>query len=343
MLHNWQSRSMSWCVVITMIALVACQKQKNVTLDQTIEPAPTLTMTSMAIASETPSPTITPTVIPPCYQTALPESIMESYAIQGWQAFAQSAGFSIALYYFPADCSTDSLERDGQAILYGNLLHQDQVGLVVLNPVESSSLGKLYQHLIQHEYWQMGPEDYPAVLDDPQGMNKNLVFLRVDELNGDNTIIGNPLVVMTSLAEHEYIHIVQSRNNSDLAGMVWNDKDYQAFIEGYANIGNASSQRYYFETKAAIEILQSLDLMNRSGNLQPRLLVELEKQDPTAGIFNESTPFVYDRHVRAFFLRVGGQAYIDSLEVGEISPLALFCRAGSGDLAAYGLMREILR
>jgi len=326
-----------------MMVLVACQKQNNVTLNQTIEPTPSLTMTSMAIPSEMPSPTITPTVIPPCYQTSPSESIMGSYAIQGWQAFAQSAGFSIILYYFPADCSTDSLERDGQAILFGDQLHQDQVGLVVLNPIESGSLGKLYQHLIQHEYWQMGPEDYPAILDDTEGMNKNLVFLRLDELNGDNTIIGNPLVVMASLAEHEYIHIVQSRNNPNLASMVWNDKDYQAFIEGYANIGNASSQRYYFETKAAIEILQSLDLMNRSGSLQPKLEAELEKQDLTAGIFNESMPFVYDRHVRAFFLRVGGQAYIDSLEEGEISPMALFCRAGSGDLAAYGLIREILR
>ncbi len=90
------------------------------------------------------------------------------------------------------------------------------------------------------------------LLDDSTGASRNLVFLRVNELNGDQTIIGNPLTVLTSLAEHEYIHVAQSRNNPDLAEMVWTDKDYQYFIEGYANIGNVSSQRYYFETQDAI-------------------------------------------------------------------------------------------
>ncbi len=258
------------------------------------------------------------------------------------QAFAKSAGFTIILFYFPADCPPDSLERDGQSILYGNLLQEGQVGLVILNPVEGGSLGLLYQHLIQHEYWQMGPEDYPAVLENPVGLNKNLVFLRLDELNGDNTIIGNPLVVMTSLAEHEYIHVAQSRNNPDLASMVWNDREYQALIEGYANIGNASSQRYYFETKAAIEILQSLDLMNRNGLLQDKIIAALESMELDLNQFKGIPAPVYDRHIQAFFLRVGGQAYLDALDQGEISPYVLFTRAGSGDLTAFELMQAVL-
>jgi hypothetical protein len=39
---------------------------------------------------------------------------------------------------------------------------------------------------------------------------------------------------------------------------------------------------------------------------------------------------------------VGGQAYVDALQQGEISPYVLFCRAGSGDLAAYKIIKEIL-
>jgi hypothetical protein len=307
---------------------------------------PTVIATHTAtVAIPTPSvtfePTVKPKLSPACYQSELPPDIATSYAIQGWQVFAAQADFNLTYFYFPPDCPADSLELDGQNLLYSDFAGKDQVGLVILYPVNVGILGALYQHLISHEYWQMGPEDYPALLEDSPGMNKNLIFLRVDELNGDQTIIGNPLIVLTSLAEHEYIHIAQGRNNPDLANMVWSDKDYQYFIEGYANIGNASSQRYYFETQAAIATLQNLDLMNRGGELQSRIAAALEKQGLDSLSFLAADLPVYDRHIQAFFLRVGGQAYLDGLRQGEISPYLLFTRAGSGDLAAYSVINDI--
>ena len=245
------------CLFFTLI-LVACNT--HLTPDS-LPPSPAVYETFTGIV--TPEPTNPPT----CYQAVLPADIANSYAIQGWQEYATQIGISLRYFYFPEDCPVDHLEQESQEILYGDLIPEDQVGLVILNPVDSGTFGAFYRHLIEHEYWQMGPEDYPALLEDKAAVNKNLVFLRFNELNGDDTIIGDPLTVLASLAEHEYIHIAQSRNNPDLADMVWADKDYQFFIEGYANIGNASSQRYYFETKSAIEILQNLDQLNRSGNL----------------------------------------------------------------------------
>jgi hypothetical protein len=302
----------------------------------------TLTAEALSVVT-TPVQTPEPTDSPTCYQTVLPAEIANSYAILGWQDYSSQAGFSIKYFYFPADCPADSSERDGQRILFGDLVAEGVVGLVILNPVEIGSLGALYQHLIQYEYWQMGPEDYPALLEDKASVNRNLIFLRVDELNGDETIIGDPLTVLTSLAEHEYIHISQSVNNPDLANMVWTDKDYQYFIEGYANIANASSQRYYYETQAAITMLQNLDLMNRIGELQPRIGEALQKESSSPAAFLAVNPPVYDRHIQAFFLRVGGQAYVDGLRQGEISPYVLFTRAGSGDLIAYRIIREVLQ
>ena len=59
-------------------------------------------------------------------------------------------------------------------------------------------------------------------------------------------------------------------------------------------------------------------------------------------LFSAAGPPIYDRHIQAFFLRVGGQAYMDALQQGEISPYLLFCRAGSGDLVAYRIIKEVL-
>ena len=338
MIHT--SRILYWFLIMT--TLVACNDTRT---PEVANPSPTVyvVMTTEATSEViTPVPTLEPTEPPTCYQDKLPADIATSYAIQGWQEFASQIGIRLMYFYFPKDCLADSLEWDGQRILYGDLIPEDEVGLVILNPVDGGTLGALYQHLIRHEYWQMGPEDYPVILDDTDGMSRNLVFLRLNELNGDNTIIGSPLTVMTSLAEHEYIHIVQGRNNPDLAEMVWSDSNYQAFIEGYSNIGNVSSQRYYFETQAAIGILQNLDLMNRSGTLQTQIATALEGQGLDVASVIASAPPVYDRHIQAFFLRVGGQAYIDGLEQGEISPYALFTRAGSGDLTAYNIIKVIL-
>ena len=327
---------------LTALILGGCQPISPTPVDvpnQTAVPfEPTIAFTLEA----TTEPSPTPTALPPCYITDLPVEIATSYAIQGWQAFAAQAGFKLLYFYFPPDCPAESLDYDGQNILYSGLIPPDHVGLVILNPVETGLLGSFYRHLIQHEYWQMGPEDYPALLDDSTGASRNLVFLRVNELNGDQTIIGNPLTVLTSLAEHEYIHVAQSRNNPDLADMVWTDQEYQYFIEGYANIGNVSSQRYYFETQDAIVMLQNLDLLNRAGSLQTSISMALEKQGSSVSSFLSENPPVYSSHVDAFFLRVGGQAYVDGLHQGEISPYLLFTRAGSGDLGAYKVIQEII-
>jgi hypothetical protein len=316
-LKNHACRALVWMLV--SLLLVACNASLR---PGGLTPSPTVYTTMTAEA------TPEPTDLPPCYQTTLPADIATSYAIQGWQEFATQSGIVLNYFYFPEGCPADLLELDSRRILYGDLIPEDQVGLVILNPVDSGSLGALYRHLIQYEYWQMGPEDYPALLEDKTGVNKNLIFLRFNELNGDDTIIGDPLTVLASLAEHEYIHSVQSRNNPNLADMVWTDKDYQFFIEGYANIGNASSQRYYFETKSAIEVLQNLDQLNRSGNLQSRITIALQEQGLSAAVFLAADAPIYDRHIQAFFLRVGGQAYVDALQQGEISPYLLFCRAG---------------
>jgi hypothetical protein len=324
------------------ILLSGCKGNGAVPMpEKIVTELPTATGISLPTPTLTPQPT--PTPYPPCYLSDLPVDIVTTYAIQGWQQFANQAELKLVYYYFPEDCSAEALERDGHEILYESSLPSDSVGLVILNPVDSGVLGLLYKHLVVHEYWQMGPEDYPALLDDGPATNKRLVFLRVNELNGDETIIGSPLTVMASLAEHEYIHVAQSRNNPDFAEMVWSDKDYQDFIEGYANIGNASSQRYYFETKAAIEILQNLDMMNRNGLLQAKIEQVLAGMDSSSEAFNASPPVVYDRHVRAFFLRVSSQAYLDALNEGTISPYVLFTRAGSGDILAYKVIREVLK
>jgi hypothetical protein len=327
--HAW--KTLAW----TLVTLILAACNTNLT-PGTLNPSPTVYVTTPLEAIPE------PTDPPACYQTTLPTDISTSYAIQGWQEFATRIGISLEYFFFPEDCPVDHVEWDSQKLLYGNLIPEDQVGLVILNPVDSGTLGALYRHLIQYEYWQMGPEDYPVLLEDKTGVNKNLIFLRYDELNGDDTIIGDPLTVLASLAEHEYVHIAQSHNNPDLAEMVWSDDAYQAFIEGYANIGNASSQRYYFETKSAIETLQNLDQLNRSGSLQSRITTALQDQGMDAARFLAADPPIYDRHIQAFFLRVGGQAYVDALQQGEISPYLLFCRAGSGDLAAYKIIKEIL-
>jgi hypothetical protein len=328
--------------ILTALILGGCQPVAPTLVDETNLTVVPTKPTSAITPDVTLEPGPTPTSFPPCYTTDLPVEIATSYAIQGWQAFATQAGFGIVYFYFPPGCQAESLERDGLNILYAGLVPADQVGLVILNPVEAGVLGTFYQHLIQHEYWQMGPEDYPALLDDSAGASRSLVFLRVNELNGDQTIIGNPLTVLTSLAEHEYIHVAQSRNNPDLANMVWTDKEYQYFIEGYANIGNVSSQRYYFETQDAIVMLQNLDLMNRTGELQSGIAAALEAQGSNVSEFLATDPPVYASHIQTFFLRVGGQAYVDGLHQGEISPYMLFTRAGSGDLRAYQAIRYIL-
>jgi len=327
--------------MLLMLLLMGCQPPASDPVDSPILSTITQSPDREIEASITPQPSVTPTLMPPCYLTELPADAASSYAVLGWQAFAAQMGINLAYFYFPADCSPDSIIRDGERILYSSLVPDDRIGLVVLNPVDDGMLGVFYEHLVRHEYWQMGPEDYPALLEDSAGVNKNLVFLRVDELNGDETIVGNPLEVMTSLAEHEYIHIVQSRSNPTLAEMVWGDKDYQYFIEGYANIGNVSSQRYYFETQAAIALVQNLDLMNRGGTLQPGIATALQELGMDSESFLANATPVYDRHIEAFFLRVGGQAYVDGLRQGVISPYLLFVRAGSGDLIAYDVIRAL--
>jgi hypothetical protein len=329
-------------LILCAMILDGCRPATPVPSEVPTQPTQPVATTLQASPTTTVVPVPTATSIPPCYIVDLPAEIATSYAIQGWQAFAAQAGIQLAIVYFPPECPADSLARDGQSLLYSATIPIDRVGLVILNPVEAGVLGTFYRHLVQHEYWQMGPEDYPALLDDSANANRNLVFLRVDELNGDQTIIGNPLTVLTSLAEHEYIHVAQARNNPDLAKMVWTDKDYQYFIEGYANIGNVSSQRYYFETQDAIVLLQNLDLMNRAGSLQSSIAVALEAQGSSVSTFLVEGPPVYDSHIVAFFLRVGGQSYVDGLKQGEISPFLLFTRAGSGDLGAYQVIREII-
>jgi hypothetical protein len=337
-------RTVVWMLIA--LTLVSCNDNRT---PGVANPSPTVYVAVATVATtQTIAPIATPESTespeqPACYLVTLPADFASSYAIQGWQEFASQINVRLTYFYFPEDCQPESLERDGLRILYGGLIPEDEVGLVILNPIDSGTLGVFYQHLIQHEYWQMGPEDYPALVDDTNGLSRNLVFLRVNELNGDNTIVGNPLTVLTSLAEHEYIHIAQSRNNPDLAEMVWSDNEYQAFIEGYANIGNVSSQRYYFETQAAIVMLQNLDLMNRSGELQDRIASALKNQGSDVPAFLAVDLPVYDRHVQAFFLRVGGQAYVDGLRQGEISPYALFTRAGCGDLTAYHVILEIFK
>lgn len=329
-------------LILVALLLGGCRPVTPVPVEVPTQPTRPVAATLLASPTMTVVPVPTATSIPPCYLVDLPAEIATSYAIQGWQAFAAQAGIQLTIVFFPPDCPADSLTRDGQSLLYSPAIPIDRVGLVILNPVEAGVLGTFYRHLVQHEYWQMGPEDYPALLDDSSIANRNLVFLRVDELNGDQTIIGNPLTVLTSLAEHEYIHVVQARNNPDLANMVWTDKDYQYFIEGYANIGNVSSQRYYFETQDAIVLLQNLDLLNRAGSLQTSIAVALEAQGSNPSTLLAKDPPIYDSHIVAFFLRVGGQSYLDGLRQGEISPYLLFTRAGSGDLGAYQIIREII-
>ncbi|HEY9078310.1 MAG TPA: hypothetical protein VIO61_17370 [Anaerolineaceae bacterium] len=305
-----------------------------------------ITLTPAIIPTIPPLPTSTAsptsTNFPPCYQEKLSAQMEDTPAIRGWKTFASRANIQLHYFYFPPVCSKEALERDAERIFYGSTVGPDETGLVILNPVYEGKLGDLYHHLAWYDFWQMGPEDYPYILKNDEGIRPNIVVLRVDRLSGDGKVGTNITTMMEGLAEHEYIHTIQAINNPHLAKMIWQNDTYRAFIERYANIGNNSSGRYFRAAPTYVSLLQFLDGLNQQGILEARVVDILQKRGLTINHLppNSKQP-IYGQNLRSFLETSGGKKYIEQLSKGQINPLMLVESAGSGKLEIYKLLQQL--
>lgn len=302
---------------------------------------PTQVPTETALPSPTAVPTSTPVPAPVCMQETLPLGYENATAVEGLRLFTAENNFKLRTFYFPYTCSPEAAEQDAELLFFGNIIADDEVALIVLEETWNGTLGTLYGHLLWYEFWAMGPEDYPMVLERSEGIETNIIIFRADKTNGDGHE-GNALLgLMVGLAEHEYIHTVQGRNNPDLAEMIWNTGVYRAFIERFANVGNNTGQRYYRATYSMLTLLQVLDGLNSRGELEPLVSELLAEQGFDIDTFLGRELAIYNKHLLLAVQTVGGDAYVAQLNNGRVSPLALLEMAGCGDLVAYEVVHEI--
>ena len=214
----------------------------------TLPPTQTPTVVHTATVTNTPEPTITPTPIDydtiACYSENLPYAWAESAAVLGWKFFADKNELDYRLLYFPSLCSEDAVEQDLSYLLYDNK-NLDETVFLLLDERSTGFAARFHQHLTFYDFWAMGPEDYPMLVEGGEEVNPNLLFFRTDRLNGEGFEGNEILQIMIGLGEHEYIHTVQGRNNRRLALDIWEDPIYQAAIEFYANMGNNAAHRYF--------------------------------------------------------------------------------------------------
>lgn len=301
-------------------------------------PKPTVTETIQPTATEI--ATVTPYAGPNCYTEDLPYAYAESAGVLGWKYFADRENLDYQVIYFPPTCSQSDLERDVENLFY-HQEDQEQTILILLDSYTTGRLGVLYNHLFLYEFWGMGPEDYPMVLNSEEPLNPNIILLRIDRLNGEGHEGNEILGMMVGLAEHEYIHTVQAKNNLNLADMIWNDVIYQAFIERYANLNNNSGGRYYRAPYSYLSLLQMLDGLYYQGDLPGIVKEVLGEMDYTLEEYMLEELYVYDSHIQGLVVNTGGQNYLDHLTKDELNPLMIITRAGLGDLTSYDLVRTI--
>ena len=344
-------------VLVSLWVLAACQSavtaelasltntpEVEINIEETVEntPAPTQTETSAPTATELPipSPTATPYTGPSCYTEELPYAYAESAGVLGWKYFTDREGIENRVIYFPPTCTDADLERDVENLFYhpaeGQLFR-----LVLLDAYTSGRFGQLFAHLDQHDFWAMGPEDYPMVLEATEPLNPNLILLRIDRLNGEgyegNEILGR----MVGLAEHEYIHTVQAKNNLNLADMIWNDGVYQAYIERFANLNNNSGGQYYMASYSYLSLLQMLDGVYYQGLLPEYTEAILQEMGLSTEEYLEEELVLYDSHIQTLVVSTAGEAYLTHLTKETLNPLLLMTWAGVGDLTSYELVRTL--
>ena len=347
-----QSKWLILFAVFVVLLVSGCTEKTVPTVVETATIQPTLTEivptnTPVVESSATPEPTqtLTPTLAVDydtiaCYSEDLPYAYAESSAVVGWKYFAEREGISYRAIFFPAMCSLDAIEQDLEYLLYNNQ-DTDETIFIMLEETHSGTLGQFYTHLTKYDFWAMGPEDYPMILDQDKFVNPNLIFFRVDRMNGEGFEGNEILGIMVGMGEHEYIHTVQTRNHPDLAFEIWNDPIYQACVEFYANLNNNSGQRYYRAPSAYLSLIQMLDGLLQMGDLEDAVLEALEEQDLTLDEFMGQEIYIYNSNINDLMVNMAGNNYLEYLQREELNALLLATRAGLGDLAAYTLIRTI--
>jgi hypothetical protein len=356
-MFRWRvARRMGWVLLllVSLFGLGACVSNRN-ERNGVAQPSgtplgavelPTLPPpTAVPTASPTPMPTTVPTPTPVpdpvCMIETLPPGYENAAAVEGLRLFTAENNLKLRTIYFPYTCPPEDVEQDAELLFFGNIIADDEVALIVLEETWTGVLGTLYGHLLWYEFWAMGPEDYPMVIERSENIETNIIIFRADKINGDGHEGNSLLGLMIGLAEHEYIHTVQGRNNPDLAEMIWNTGVYRAFIERFANVGNNTGQRYYRATYTMMTLLQVLDGLNSRGELEPLVGEVLAEKDFDIDSFLGRELAIYNKHVHLAVQTMGGDAYVAQLSSGRISPLTLVEMAGCGDLVAYDVLHEI--
>ena len=350
-------------VLVIMLAVVvlisACQHQSRVEADlpegepvivetavttNTPEPEHTPTITIVPTVTNTPEPTITPTPIDyetvACYSENLPYAWAESAAVLGWKFFADNNELDYRLLFFPPLCSEAAVERDLTYLLFENR-KLDETVFVLLEERNSGIAAKFHQHLLFYDFWAMGPEDYPMLVEASEEVNPNLLFFRTDRLNGEGFEGNEILQIMIGLGEHEYIHIVQAHNNRLLASDIWEDPIYQAAIEFYANMGNNAAHRYFRANSAYFDLMLMLSNLHQMGKLVTYTEAILAEMGLTLDEFKEKELVIYDANIRKAAINMAGNNYLTALQEGDINAFMLATRMGLGDKDTYTLVRTL--
>ena len=339
-------------ISLVLLLFVGCVS----TPEPTAMPIAAVTATTISdaiVASATPEPTTTPTQEPvptitptyfdyetvACYSEELPYAWAESAAVLGWKFFADREELAYRTIFFPAMCSDERIEQDMEYLLYLNE-KMDETIFIMLEETYSGTLGQFYTHLTRYDFWAMGPEDYPMILDDPD-VNPNLIFFRVDRMNGEGWEGNEILGIMVGMGEHEYIHTIQARNHPGIAFEIWTDPIYQATVEFYANLNNNSGQRYYRAPSAYLSLIQMLDGLLQMEKLEDAVIAVLEEMDIAPDEFLNRENAIYNTNINALMVNMAGNNYLTHLEREPLNALLLATWAGLGDPVAYDVVRTV--
>ncbi|NSW51980.1 MAG: hypothetical protein HPY85_05710 [Anaerolineae bacterium] len=297
-------------------------------------PSPTTGVTLVPTETQTPAP------ITPCYSEDLPYAYAESPAMVGWRYFAQQTNLSSQVVYFPDTCSESEIQGNLEYLFYTDQ-EADRTTILLLSETQLGVMGSMYSHLNTNEFWAMGPEDYPMVLSTDGYINPNILIYRIDRLYGEGHEGDEILGLMMGLAEHEYIHTVQARNNPDLAELIWGDPIYQAVIERYANLDNNSGSYYFQATYSYLSLIQMLDGLSEMGELDTRVKSVLGEMEISLEDYLAVELVNYDTHLRGLLVSVAGEKYLTHLEKKPVNALLLISRLGLGDVASFTLVRTV--
>lgn len=278
---------------------------------------------------------------PLCFIEEFPPGYESSAAVQGMKLFGDSIGISLRYIYFPQNCSQEDVESDIDLLFFGNIIDDNEIAFFLLEPRVEGTLGKLYGHLLNYNFWAMGPEDYPMVLDRRADIETNIIIFRVDRMNGEGHEGSNLLALMHGMGEHEYIHTIQGRNNHDLSEMIWRNNVYRYYIENYANIRNNAGKMYYEASYTLLVLLQFLDGMNAQGTLEEKSVEILKRKGMDTESFLNRDINIYNQHIQAHVVQVADKQYLERLQYRTINPMILVEMAGSGDIEAYDVIRAL--